>query len=457
MFALHWSYLFSKARLQWRVSPGPKGPVVVSPQSWLYASEVMADQATVGLKELITTAAENPEWVPRLTEDIAAGIVEELPDLSSDEDLQRALHASAESNVRLIVDMLRGGLEPEHAEPPPAAVEYAREFVRRGLSLDALLRTYFIGHARFFHFVARHAHKEVREPTALAATIEELAEWSFAYVQAVTRSMAARYGDERERWVRSAAAVRSESVRALLEGEGLDPETASRQLRYELDRWHLAFVVWGDDQDEAGTRDLAVLERAAFELGSSLGFSSPLLVPRAPLLLGCWLGFRDSFDDAALDGLRFDVKEFPGISAAFGSAVEGVDGFRQSHFEAMHARRVARLARHAPGAVTLYSDVALPALASADIEHARIFVTSELGPLAADDDTARRLAATLRVYLEENASPRRTAHRLGVHENTVVNRIRAAQEMLDRPIEARASELLVALRLERLVRETGAI
>ena len=48
--------------------------------------------------------------------------------------------------------------------------------------------------------------------------------------------------------------------------------------------------------------------------------------------------------------------------------------------------------------------------APADLEHARDFVRSELGRLIADDDQTRRLSATLLVYLEENASPRRTAH-----------------------------------------------
>jgi transposase-like protein len=79
------------------------------------------------------------------------------------------------------------------------------------------------------------------------------------------------------------------------------------------------------------------------------------------------------------------------------------------------------------------------------------FVEGELGALAGDDDDALRLAATLRVYLEEHASPRRTAQRLGIHENTVKNRIRAAQELLLRPLDSNVPEVLVALRLARAV------
>jgi hypothetical protein len=96
----------------------------------------------------------------------------------------------------------------------------------------------------------------------------------------------------------------------------------------------------------------------------------------------------------------------------------------------MHARRVAQLTRRRAGSVTPYDDVALASLASADVGHAKEFGATELGRLAADDDHSRRLTATLRVYLEENMSPLRAAQRLGVHENTITNRIRTAQELL---------------------------
>ena len=139
--------------------------------------------------------------------------------------------------------------------------------------------------------------------------------------------------------------------------------------------------------------------------------------------------------------------------AACGSPAAGVEGFRRSHLEALSARRIATLTRRRPAPVTPYDEVALAALASVDVEQARAFVLAELGPLAADDDRSARLAATLQVYLEENLSPRRTAQRLGVHENTIINRIRTAQEDLPYPIERRACELQAALRIIRLAQE----
>ena len=175
-----------------------------------------------------------------------------------------------------------------------------------------------------------------------------------------------------------------------------------------------------------------------------------MLVPFGAQLIAGWVGGYDDVVPRTLP--QIDVEAAPQARGAIGSPASGVDGFARSHREAMQARRVAELAGRRPGSVVAYGDVALTALASADLDHARAFVLRELGPLAADDDDTLRLSGTLSVYLEERSSPRRTAERLGVHPNTVANRIRAAQELLGEPIEDRVSELLVALRLATVVR-----
>jgi len=77
-------------------------------------------------------------------------------------------------------------------------------------------------------------------------------------------------------------------------------------------------------------------------------------------------------------------------------------------------------------------------------------VIEELGALARRDDETGHLSSTLRTYLEEHCSPRRTAHRLGVHENTIKDRLKNINEILGRRADERAVELLVAMRLARL-------
>lgn len=82
-----------------------------------------------------------------------------------------------------------------------------------------------------------------------------------------------------------------------------------------------------------------------------------------------------------------------------------------------------------------------------------MFVARELGALAADDDVSLRLAATLRTFLDENASRSRAAKRLGIHENTVSYRVRQAEEILGRSVDERALDLRVALSLVNVLRE----
>jgi DNA-binding PucR family transcriptional regulator len=158
-------------------------------------------------------------------------------------------------------------------------------------------------------------------------------------------------------------------------------------------------------------------------------------------------------DLTPLEKLRLDEGALPGIRVAVGEPARGLAGFRWTHFEARNARRVATLGQRATGSVTRYGLVSLQALASADIDQARAFVRRELGALAADDDTSRRLAATLRVYLDEHASRSRAAKRLGIHENTISYRIRQAEEILGRSVDENTLNLRVALALAALTRE----
>jgi DNA-binding PucR family transcriptional regulator len=324
--------------------------------------------------------------------------------------------------------------------------------VRRGLPLDSLLRAYHIGQATFFRRWSTKAHETITDPHELTEAVQLGANWTFDYIEKLSGGLVQRYGEERERWVRSAAAVRAQVTDALLAGEHGDPERASRRLGYELGRNHLAFAIWSDAPHDRGDIALAMIERAALELASSLGMAAPLLVPRARLCLAGWIGSRGDDQIAGLQDTRIDIQSFPTVLAAFGSPGVGVAGFARSHREAFHARRIAQLTQYRPGTVTQYDTVALAALASADVGEAREFVRAELGQLLGDDDQSVRLSATLRVYLEENMSPSRASRRLGVHEHTITNRIRAAQGLLPHPIEQRACELQVALRLIRLAR-----
>jgi hypothetical protein len=391
------------------------------------------------LRAEIAHFASDPNWVHDTSASIADAIHAEL---GVDPDIRPRTRATAESVLWLLAEMVERAQPPDKVRPPYATVDYAREFVMRGVPLETMVRAYHVGHATFFERWVGSLRTRIDDPERLANVIEEGALWTFRYLQALTRDLIGHYATERERWIRNAASVRTDTVRALLAGEDINPASASRRLRYELDREHLAFVVWTDEPDHDDA-PIGGLEQQASELARQLGAPRPLLVQLGSQLVGGWIAPPD-------DAPATPTTVEPPALAAVGEPARGVKGFCQSHRQAISARRVARLARARPGTITRFADTAMTALASVDQQAAREFVAAELGALARRDDDTLRLAATLRTYLEEHASPRRAARRLGVHENTIKNRVRAIEELRGRPADQRVAETLLALRLARL-------
>jgi DNA-binding PucR family transcriptional regulator len=383
-----------------------------------------------------------------LHEGIAAALhaVElELPEIVGSPGLADALQASVGLTAELFVAMLDSGLPLSEAEPPPATVAYARELAHLGIPVLSLLRANRVAHVAIWRWFMERARTVFADPAEMAIVIEEFTAASFAFTDAITDRISTEYQTARERWVRSAAAIRTEIIGELLSGASVDPRAASAALRYELGRHHVAFVAWRDSPDLAATAD-AGLEAVAAEIAGALGVDRPLLSPVGQGTLAAWLGSHSPLAPEAIASLG--VPDW--VSVAIGSPGADVAGFRRSHQQALRAREIALLCGRT--GVTQYRDIALLAIATSDLERAREFVEAELGTLASTDDWTRRLAATLRVYLEELGSPRRAGHRLGIHENTVASRVRAAEEQLGAPWDGRVPQLLLALKLLDVVK-----
>src|SRR5919109_4420275 len=234
----------------------------------MHATVAAGEEPREDLRQVVATLSADPGWVPRLAGRITEAIHDEMPELDTDDELRRGTYASTEAVVRTFAEMVLARQDPEEAEMPPAAVEYARGFVRRGLPIDSLLRTYHVGHARFFRVWTDQLHDLIDDPVELTTAIEVGMRWTFAYVDTLSRGLIQRYAQERDRWVRSAAALRADVVRGLLRDQHTSIGQAESQLGYRLGREHLAFVVWGDPEDER-SHDLGAIERVASETGNA--------------------------------------------------------------------------------------------------------------------------------------------------------------------------------------------
>lgn len=396
------------------------------------------------LRELIADFDWDPDWLPAAARAMTEAAHRAVPDLYRDQEISAGTFDDAESIVRQVLYMVQNAIPPEQAQLPPQASEQARQLVRRGAPLEELLRAYQVSHAAFYAEWARMARQRLDDPAELVEALELGAAWTFEYVEAVSAQAVARYREEADRWVRSAAAVRKHTVDSLLSGEGPALGVAAGRLGYELDRSHLAFVVWAAGPELTPDDELLVdLEVAGERFAASFSAGRPLLVPLGTRMLAGWAVPR-----AAAEPRRPGAEG--GLRVATGAPGAGLAGFRASHEQALEARRVAVLRGAAAGSLTAYREVAMVALASADAPQAHRFVAEEVGPLLARGAVTGDLVRTLRAFLEEGMSPRRAAARLGVHENTVANRVRAAEELLGRPVAERPAELELALRLVEL-------
>jgi DNA-binding PucR family transcriptional regulator len=396
-------------------------------------------------------AVELDEQAAELSRAVVPYISERMPDLIGSAEAWEVRRASNEATIRGFAKVLQSGADPADAATlGSATLALVRDGAKRGVPVSGLLRSYRLAHAatarHLYAILANHA----ADAEELSLAIELCSAWNFAYVDAVVCLGEDLYTSERERWLRNAAASEVETINTILSEQPIDIDVASRRLRHEVRRVHVAAIAWIDTHEE-GRDTLALLEAAIRDIAAAIGNQRPLIQPVGILSIAAWISTSAAVPSRALDELRFRSATAPGVRVAIGEPAPGIAGFRTSHIDALEAQRIARLAGRREGSITRYRDIALPALATANIEHARRFVERELGRLASRDDTTRRLAATVRTYLDENGSRGRTAKRLHIHENTVAYRLRQAEELLGRSVEKRTLELRVALALADMV------
>ena len=365
------------------------------------------------------------------TDEIAERLVEriayEMPLVRDDEDVREDLLAVARACASLLTSMTRTWSDPHSVPPPQDALEWSRSLGSRRLPMDALLRVFRIGQSGYHDVWHRELAACDEDPAVVLEALAAMTAFTFIWVDALLEPVAVAYEEERERNVRGAHAVRSETVDAIVAGTPIDETLAGARLGYDLQRPHLAFVAWVEtDADEAAHDRIEELSAAAAAVLAGASPRPPLMLRVSPRIVHGWVA-HGAIGAPELDAAG-DLLRGTHVRLAVGRPAPGVDGFRTSHEQARRARRVARLL-HATAEVTRYEDVAVPDLLTREPEVARRVVETTLGPLARDDEAARRLVGTLRVFLEEGQSYSRAARRLDVHENTVAYRVRRVLEL----------------------------
>jgi hypothetical protein len=220
---------------------------------------------------------------------------------------------------------------------------------------------------------------------------------------------------------------RFEAIRRLIDGDPI----AAAQLDFDIEQYHLGVVAWGSEPGEA-IHDLArSLERVSFTVGALNGTRWGWISGARPL---------GEATERRLAG--YEAPAESGI--AVGLEGYGDIGFRTTNGQALRARWVAR---RLDLRVVFYADVAIEALASSNRMEARSFVAHELRGIDDDSSVSMRIRETILAYFTAEQNAASAAAALGIHQQTVANRLRAAEERLGHPVVSRRVELETALRL----------
>ncbi|MEU8632570.1 helix-turn-helix domain-containing protein [Amycolatopsis sp. NPDC048633] len=320
------------------------------------------------------------------------------------------------------------------------ATNAIRHAVPRGLSVEQIMqglqRTVNNLTAELFAFADRTLPSNRITPAGRQAVSDLL-----AWLDSLTEILVENFSAERQRWLESAAYVRRDLVESVLDGT-IDREPSLERLGYDLSQQHVALILWASDGSE---QDPQLLERSAVQLLDQAGCTARLLVFVGPAKLWAW-GSRarqaPRRPQAAPDVTDFRV--------AAGLPAGGIAGFRESHRQAALAERMSRLL---PRERRLFdfADLDLPLLMSDDLSRARDFVLRHLGPLSSPDDASAELRSTVQAYLEHARGVGAAAEQLHVAKNTVLYRVRKAEQLLDRSLKEDHLRLQVALHLAETI------
>ncbi|WP_022929360.1 PucR family transcriptional regulator [Patulibacter americanus] len=386
-------------------------------------------------------AAELEADLDAVTDAMDAAAVELVPVLGRDPAILADVHASHRGNLVRWLAVIRRGEEPGPAHVPPEALDVARTIVRRGLEVDAILHAYRSGQRVAWGAWMERAYRVVPPGPELVRVLEVSLDLLFRFVDLVLDRVLEEVRSAEEEVAGGAQRRRAQTVGLLLDGAPVDAPTVSARLGYELARRHTAVVLWTSDAAAS-----TALEPVAALLGRAAGARRPLTLPVGTTTTWAWLG-TDAVPDP--DALRDAfAAAHPDVRAAVGPSLPGAAGFRASH-EAAVAVHALLADAPADGRLVHHDELAVTVLAGQDRGRAEAFVHATLGPLAADDPASARLRETLRVFLDEAEHAPRTAARLFLHRNTVLQRVARATEVLGFAPGERRLEVALALELQR--------
>ena len=358
-----------------------------------------------------------------LTEDLLEDFAQYVPDWIREPPLWGRIADLSRGNARSVLRAIAAGGElPQTCSTADARA--AREAAESGNPVSLLLAGYHCGHRALWNAWSDLVDERGFDPELARELRRQGSDFFFAYAGRNGSLVQEEYAAARPA---GTEALRLSVVRSLLGGEEVD----TNLLDYPTDGWHVGLVGSGPELPRR-------LREAAGELDCRL-----LLLDIYEDPWWAWLGRTRPFPEAALGSIA-ELAVSDGERLGIGGEAPATRGFRESNRQAMWAFRCTDEKRPR----LTYRDVALEDLALCDREAAATFAASELAPIASGP-RGDQLLETLGAYFACEQNARATAKRLGIHHQTVRQRLDAVEDSIGAPVGSRRAELELALRLRR--------
>lgn len=356
-------------------------------------------------------------------------------EMIGDPVFQERLREYAEASHLAEYEAFRAGTVPETA--PPTDAFGTRALAELGIPLEWILTSFRIGHRCHWEAWMDLVNSHVADAETRRRLLDRGSKFFFDYVDRLSALLTEEYEREQEQAHRKRGGEQTILVHQVLNGAEHDSEAVG----WPLEHHHLGMLAWGEAPDRTLQELAATLRRPVLIVesgmeGTPFGWASG----------GAPLG---ATEERALSSFRPSLGQL-----AVGLEASGAAGFVLTNRQ---ARRAGWVAWSTDEPMTRFRDVALEALAVEDEESARAFVRAELLGFADDSARSERLRQTLFAYFwaEQNAAAAAAA--LGVHQQTIANRIKAVEEELGTSVGARRAELELALRLHRCFGRTPSL
>ena len=412
--------------------------------------------AKSGRADAVVAADSAAEIIARLggrlgdiTRSLQQHVLTEVSEFRDDTQLAQLLKDSVEQNVDTVFTAIRHGIPIENVEPPTAALEHARRLAQRGVSANALIRSYRLGQQKLLNIVLDEVRATDLDPRRSLDVFQQITTTTFSYIDWISQQVIAAYQAEHDRWLETQNTTRTVRIRELLDAEVVEADAVSTEIGYPLRRVHLA-VVASYPQTHHGD-ELVRMQRFVRELAECLESKGHPLFIAADRLTGWgWIPLAAETAPGAVECVRRLATTYQQPpSLAVGDPLPGVDGFRRSHRQALGAHAVAIAAGPDAQQIVTNDDSGLSAAAllGGNVQAARAWVGEVLGPLASATESDERLRETLRVFLQTGSSYKAAAAELHLHFNSVRYRVQRAEQRRGRPITTDRLDVEIALLL----------